>query len=160
ELHADLAVPVRHDDRRGAVGIRAAGGTQSEADPAAHSRDLESAARRAVLHAPQVRALAAAADLHRPVAARGDSRDRRDHGEGFLVQALLELTKPRIPQLVLLTAAAGFYLGARDRVDLLLLANTLIGTALVAGGTNAWNQIRERDVDARMARTRRRPLPS
>jgi protoheme IX farnesyltransferase len=76
------------------------------------------------------------------------------------VQALLELTKPRITQLVLLTAAAGFYLGAKDRVDLLLLANTLIGTALVAGGTNAWNQIRERDVDARMARTRRRPLPS
>jgi heme o synthase len=61
---------------------------------------------------------------------------------------------------VLLTAAAGFYLGARDRVDLLLLANTLLGTALVAGGTNAWNQIRERDVDGRMARTRRRPLPS
>jgi len=61
---------------------------------------------------------------------------------------------------VLLTAAAGFYLGAHGRVDLLLLANTLIGTALVAGGTNAWNQIRERDVDARMARTRRRPLPS
>jgi protoheme IX farnesyltransferase len=76
------------------------------------------------------------------------------------VQALLELTKPRITQLVLLTAAAGFYLGARDHVDLLLLANTLIGTALVAGGTNAWNQIRERDVDGRMARTRRRPLPS
>ena len=42
----------------------------------------------------------------------------------------------------------------------MLLANTLLGTALVAGGTNAWNQIRERDVDARMARTRRRPLPS
>ena len=73
---------------------------------------------------------------------------------------MLELTKPRITQLVLLTAAAGFYLGARDHVDLALLVNTLIGTALVAGGTNAWNQIRERDVDARMARTRRRPLPS
>jgi protoheme IX farnesyltransferase len=73
---------------------------------------------------------------------------------------LLELTKPRITQLVLLTAAAGFYLGAQGRVDVLLLANTLIGTALVAAGTNAWNQIRERDVDARMMRTRRRPLPS
>jgi protoheme IX farnesyltransferase len=73
---------------------------------------------------------------------------------------LLELTKPRITQLVLLTAAAGFYLGAQHHVDLLLLANTLIGTALVAGGTNAWNQIRERDVDGLMARTRRRPLPS
>lgn len=42
----------------------------------------------------------------------------------------------------------------------MLLASTLLGTALVAAGTNAWNQIRERDVDARMARTRRRPLPS
>ncbi len=41
-----------------------------------------------------------------------------------------------------------------------LLVNTLLGTALVAGGTNAWNQIWERDVDARMARTRGRPLPS
>jgi len=61
---------------------------------------------------------------------------------------------------VLLTAAAGFYLGARDHMDLLLLASTLIGTALVAAGTNAWNQISERDVDALMARTRRRPLPS
>jgi len=61
---------------------------------------------------------------------------------------------------VLITAAAGFYLGAAGHVNLVLLASTLIGTALVAGGTNAWNQIRERDVDALMARTRRRPLPS
>jgi protoheme IX farnesyltransferase len=45
-------------------------------------------------------------------------------------------------------------------VDLWLLAHTLIGTALVAAGTNAWNQVRERDVDALMNRTRRRPLPS
>ena len=45
-------------------------------------------------------------------------------------------------------------------MNLALLVHTLLGTALVAGGTNAWNQIRERDVDARMARTRRRPLPS
>ena len=45
-------------------------------------------------------------------------------------------------------------------MDPVLLAHTLIGTALVAAGTNAWNQIRERDVDALMARTRRRPLPS
>jgi protoheme IX farnesyltransferase len=76
------------------------------------------------------------------------------------VKSLLELTKPRITQLVLITAAAGFFLGARDHVNLLLLVNTLLGTALVAGGTNAWNQIRERDVDGLMARTRRRPLPS
>ena len=61
---------------------------------------------------------------------------------------------------MLLTAAAGFYLGARGGIDLWLLVNTLVGTALVAAGTNAWNQVRERDVDARMHRTSRRPLPS
>jgi protoheme IX farnesyltransferase len=73
---------------------------------------------------------------------------------------LLELTKPRITQLVLLTAAAGFCLGSRGQVDVLLLAHTLIGTALVAGGTNALNQLSEKDIDARMRRTRGRPLPS
>ncbi len=45
-------------------------------------------------------------------------------------------------------------------MDPWLLLHTLIGTALVAAGTNAWNQVRERDVDALMHRTRRRPLPS
>ena len=74
--------------------------------------------------------------------------------------AFLELTKPRITQLVLLTAAAGFYLGAPGGVDLRLLAHTLVGVALVAAGTNAFNQVRERDVDARMRRTQGRPLPS
>jgi len=73
---------------------------------------------------------------------------------------LLELTKPRITQLVLLTSAAGFYAGARGAVDPWLLLHTLLGTALVAGGTNALNQLRERDIDALMERTRRRPLPS
>src|SRR6266571_5144886 len=72
----------------------------------------------------------------------------------------LELTKPRITQLVLLTAAAGFYLGSGAHVDVRLLAHTLLGVALVAAGTNAFNQVLERDVDRRMRRTERRPLPS
>ena len=75
-------------------------------------------------------------------------------------KALLELTKPRITQLVVLTAAAGFYLASRGRVNPLLLAHALLGTAMVAGGTNALNQVWERERDALMARTRRRPLPS
>ena len=45
-------------------------------------------------------------------------------------------------------------------MDHVLLAHPRIGPALVAAGTNAWNQVRERDVDALMNRTRRRPLPS
>ncbi len=76
------------------------------------------------------------------------------------LQAFWELTKPGITRLVLVTTAAGFYLGSRGGVDLLLLAHTLLGTGLVAGGTNALNQYWERDVDARMRRTRKRPLPS
>ncbi|HXL05568.1 MAG TPA: protoheme IX farnesyltransferase, partial [Gemmatimonadales bacterium] len=61
---------------------------------------------------------------------------------------------------MVLTAAAGFYLGSGAGVDLGLLLRTLIGVALVAAGTNAFNQWRERDVDARMRRTCGRPLPS
>ena len=61
---------------------------------------------------------------------------------------------------MLITAAAGFYLGSSGGVDVRLLVHTLIGVALVAAGTNAFNQVRERDVDARMRRTARRPLPS
>jgi protoheme IX farnesyltransferase len=72
----------------------------------------------------------------------------------------LALTKPSITRMVVLTSAAGCYLGSRGEVSLGLLAGTLVGTALVASGTNALNQWWERDVDARMERTRNRPLPA
>lgn len=72
---------------------------------------------------------------------------------------LLELTKPRIVALVMMTAAAGFYV-AVPGVDVVLLAHTLLGTALVAGGTSALNQVWERETDALMRRTARRPIPS
>ncbi|HEY7233139.1 MAG TPA: heme o synthase [Gemmatimonadaceae bacterium] len=85
------------------------------------------------------------------------------------------LTKPRIVALVMLTVAAGFVVAlptaarvgltgnagtAPLSVQLWILANLLVGTALVAGGTNALNQIAERDVDALMRRTQSRPLPA
>ena len=44
---------------------------------------------------------------------------------------------------MLLTAAAGFYLGSRAGVEVWLLVHTLVGVALVAAGTNAFNQVRE-----------------
>jgi len=74
--------------------------------------------------------------------------------------AFLELTKPGITRMVVLTAAAGFYLGSRGRFDLTQFLETLAGTALVAAGSSALNQLREREIDARMDRTRGRPLPS
>ena len=61
--------------------------------------------------------------------------------------------------MVLMTTAAGYVFGASD-FSALTLINALIGTALVAAGTNALNQYVERDHDARMNRTRNRPLPA
>jgi protoheme IX farnesyltransferase len=71
----------------------------------------------------------------------------------------LELTKPRVTSLVVATTAFGFYLGSRGAVDPILLFHALLGTTLVASGTSAYNMYLERDSDARMQRTRRRPLP-
>lgn len=72
----------------------------------------------------------------------------------------LELTKPRITALVLVTAAAGFALGSSAGFNALVFFHTMIGIALVAGGTSGMNQVLERDVDALMVRTRMRPLPA
>lgn len=76
---------------------------------------------------------------------------------------LLELTKPRITVFVVLTAFLGFAAGTAgplSGIDPLLLLHTLLGTALVASGTSAFNEIAEVDLDRRMARTAMRPLPS
>ncbi len=69
------------------------------------------------------------------------------------------LGKPRVVLMVVLTTLVGYYLGAGRELDYLRLAHLLVGTALAAGGTLAFNQLLERDVDACMLRTRRRPLP-
>src|SRR5947209_12265115 len=71
-----------------------------------------------------------------------------------------DLAKARLTFLVLLTTLVGFYLGYRGPVDYLIMAHLLLGTALVAGGASALNQLLERDYDARMHRTQNRPLPS
>ena len=73
--------------------------------------------------------------------------------------ACLELTKPGITGFVTLTAAVGYLVGAAP-VEGLRLLHLMVGTALAAGGTNALNQVLEREADARMERTRERPLPS
>ena len=71
-----------------------------------------------------------------------------------------ELVKARLTFLVLLTTLVGFYVGFRGALDYLLMFHTLLGTALVAGGAAALNQLLERTYDARMRRTEDRPLPS
>ena len=76
-----------------------------------------------------------------------------------LVRDYLALSKSRIVLMVLMTTAAGYVMGAAD-FNALALLNALVGTALVAAGTNALNQYWERDLDSKMHRTSRRPLPA
>ena len=91
-----------------------------------------------------------------PVASRSLSPAR--HSTGTLGD-YFALTKPRLNFLVVLTSAAGYYLGAPPPINLLRMAQAVAGTALVAGGAAVLNQVYERDTDKLMARTRLRPLP-
>jgi protoheme IX farnesyltransferase len=75
------------------------------------------------------------------------------------VRDYLQLSKHRIVMMVLITTAAGFLAASRP-FSALLLMHTLVGTALVAAGTNALNQYFEREHDAKMRRTKNRPLPA
>jgi len=74
--------------------------------------------------------------------------------------AFVELTKPRITFLIVLTSAAGFCLGSKGAFDYLALFNALFGIALLSSGIATLNQYMERGLDARMRRTLARPLPS
>jgi protoheme IX farnesyltransferase len=76
----------------------------------------------------------------------------------------LELTKPRITVFILMSTAIGFlcgtHLASANANIWLTLFHTLLGTALIASGTAALNQWYEREADAKMNRTRLRPIPS
>ena len=74
--------------------------------------------------------------------------------------AYIALTKPDVSFLVLITTAAGYYMGARDPVDWLRLVHTVFATMLIAAGTAALNHYIERESDRQMRRTASRPLPS
>ncbi|HYP14560.1 MAG TPA: heme o synthase [Bryobacteraceae bacterium] len=71
----------------------------------------------------------------------------------------IQLTKPRITWLILMSTGVGFFFGAPSGWTWLLLLHTLIGTGLIASGTAALNQWWEREADAKMPRTQERPLP-
>jgi protoheme IX farnesyltransferase len=76
------------------------------------------------------------------------------------VSVYADLFKARLTFLVLLTTLVGFYLGFRGSVNYLLMLHALAGTALIAAGASALNQLIERDYDSKMRRTQNRPLPS
>jgi protoheme IX farnesyltransferase len=94
--------------------------------------------------------------------ASGVERSGASHAQavaGRRAADFVTLTKPRLNFLVLITTVAAFYLGAGETQPLMLLLHTVIGTALVAGGASALNQVWERETDRLMRRTRLRPLP-
>jgi heme o synthase len=74
--------------------------------------------------------------------------------------AYIALTKPDVSFLVLVTTAAGYYMGVRGPVGWLHMMHVVFGTLLIAGGTAALNHYVERDSDHAMRRTASRPLPS
>jgi protoheme IX farnesyltransferase len=74
--------------------------------------------------------------------------------------AYVELSKPKIAVLVLVTVAITAFVGSRGQLDPLLLLHTLLGVTLVAASSSAINHLLERRLDALMPRTAERPLPS
>lgn len=74
--------------------------------------------------------------------------------------AYVTLTKPDVSFLVLITTAAGYYMGVRGPINWLHMLHTVFGTMLIAAGTAALNHYIERDSDRYMRRTASRPLPS
>ncbi len=72
----------------------------------------------------------------------------------------IELTKPRITWLIVMSTAIGYYFGHFGAWSFWAVVHTLLGTALIASGTAALNQWYEREADRQMRRTQMRPLPS
>lgn len=74
------------------------------------------------------------------------------------VRAYVALTKPRIIELLLVTTLPTMFVAARRLPSGWLVIAVLAGGAMAAGGANALNMVYDRDIDARMERTRHRPL--
>ena len=72
----------------------------------------------------------------------------------------IQLTKPRITWLILMSTGVGYFFGALDSWTWMVLFHTLLGTAFIASGTAALNQWWEREADKMMVRTQDRPLPA
>jgi heme o synthase len=77
-----------------------------------------------------------------------------------ILRTYLELTKLRIVLLLLFTTVTAMVIAANGIPQLLILIPTLVGGAFAAAGASAINQYLDRDMDAKMSRTSRRPIPS
>ena len=85
-------------------------------------------------------------------------RSRRASSSWSTVGAYVALTKPRIIELLLVTTLPTMVVAQRGLPPVWLMAATLAGGALAAGGANAINMVVDRDIDRLMKRTKNRPL--
>jgi protoheme IX farnesyltransferase len=79
---------------------------------------------------------------------------------GQVIQSYVQLTKPRIILLLLITTAGSMWIASDGQVDPWLVLVTLTGGLLAAASANTINCLYDRDIDYEMERTRHRPLPS
>ncbi len=86
--------------------------------------------------------------------------ETRDTGLREKLAAYFELTKPRIAFMLVLTSAAGFYLGSYQGFNFIVFINSMVGITLLAFGVATLNQYIERKTDILMERTAKRPLPT
>jgi heme o synthase len=117
----------------------------------------------ALLWAALVAAYAVARGLHRPVEALASQRREaapQRAGLASTVRAYVALTKPRIIVLLVVTTVPTMLLAARGWPSGWLILATVFGGTLAAGAANTINMYLDRDIDAVMARTSRRPLPA
>ena len=89
-----------------------------------------------------------------------DSTTRYRQTSWQVIQNYVQLTKPRIILLLLITTVAGMEMAAKGHVDSWLLLITLVSGTCAAGAANTMNCLYDRDIDFAMERTRHRPLPS
>jgi len=84
----------------------------------------------------------------------------KSHNWQEVVQAYVQLTKPKIIVLLLITTAGAMWLAGKGQVDLRLLLAVLLGGACAAGSANTINCFFDQDIDKIMERTQWRPIPS
>lgn len=90
----------------------------------------------------------------------GHKVDQRELVRQDWFSVYADLFKARLTLLVLLTTLVGLYMGSQAAMNYWLMFHTLLGTALVAAGASALNQLLERKHDGKMRRTQTRPLPT
>jgi protoheme IX farnesyltransferase len=150
-----LAARLAHPDRRGLLGMSVAALLLFAA--AGHAGLLGApSAVHVVLGALALAASAVTAAT--AFRAPSDTNNRLVYAQRFSLRDYVTLTKPRIMALLLLTAVGGLFLGAEGIPSAGLLAATLGGLALACGGASALNHVFDRDLDAHMRRTDRRPV--